>query len=153
MSIPLPDSGYRYRDLVLHDGAPIGHRMLGKQKIFTYACLALLQTSPYATWVAELEFSSAIEADAAIKQLAQLAAERKMSVEDWRTSVQGVCQACTEGRPHLPHDRNHAAKVAPNKRRLGIAARSADKVQRLIEQLPSSAAVRKLELGLAANGS
>src|ERR1700704_3259825 len=53
-SVPLPESGRRWRDLVLHDGVPNGYRKLGEQEVPVFDEIELLAASPFSTFVAQV---------------------------------------------------------------------------------------------------
>jgi tetratricopeptide (TPR) repeat protein len=97
-NVPLPESGHRYGDLLLHDGAPNGTRQWRGQEAPVFDALALLQPSSYATYAVQLRATN--EAD--ILALAELAEERELGVEDWDT-IRSICRACSTGSP-APHD-------------------------------------------------
>ncbi len=93
-NIPLPASGYRYGDLLLHDGAPNGTRILRGQEVLVFDALQLLHGSAYTTYIIQIQVGS--EADA--QALAQLVIEQEMEIEDWET-IRQLCKACNEGNP------------------------------------------------------
>jgi tetratricopeptide (TPR) repeat protein len=127
LNIPFPESGFRWKDVVLNDGAPNGYRMLEDQEVPVFDCLALLERSAFSTFVAEVEMASAGDAD----QLAELAASCGLAAEDWSTSVEVLCKACSEGRPHARHD--HAAPDVKGPHRIAIAARCMEDVRKLVD--------------------
>jgi tetratricopeptide (TPR) repeat protein len=132
-SIPLPESGFRFADIVLNDGAPKGYRKLGEHDVPVFDCLGLLEASVFSTWVAEVELH-ALESDAgptAIDRLIELAEKHACAAEDWSTSIASACRACDEGRPHPEHDR--AASTSAGPRRVAIAARSAEQARTLLD--------------------
>jgi len=55
ISVPLPDSGHRWGDLVLHDGAANGYRMLRGQKVPVFDELVCLRRSAFVTFIVELQ--------------------------------------------------------------------------------------------------
>jgi hypothetical protein len=117
-NVPLPESGHRYHDLVLHDGAPTGYREVDGRKVPVFDALALLQASTHAT------FRVAVEAPAEgdIDALQEALTDADMAGEDWTASVRHVCEACSHGTPH------EHAPVTPGvwlrSRDLGVAAES-----------------------------
>jgi tetratricopeptide (TPR) repeat protein len=127
-SVPLPESGFRFDDLVLNDGAPNGYRELDGEEVPVFDCLALLEASPYGTWLAEIELGDARHAEPAIERLMELALDRSLAAEDWTTSIQLLCKDCSEGRPHHEHK---TAATAPE-HRVGIAARTSEEARRLV---------------------
>lgn len=126
-SIPFPESGFRWGDLVLNDGAPTGYRMLGEQEVPVFDCLGMLKSSPFSTFVAQIERPGQGEAAGG---LAELAAARGLAAEDWTTSVAVLCKACSEGRPHGRHD--HSPGAATGAHRVAIAARGIHEAERLL---------------------
>ena len=54
-SVPLSDSGFRWGDIILNDGAPAGYRKLGEIEVAVFNCLALLQSSLYSTYIAMVD--------------------------------------------------------------------------------------------------
>ncbi len=93
-SVPLPNSGHRFGDLLLHDGAPNGYRELDGQDIPVFDALQLLTPSGYATFEVKVEADSAHALDA----LFELAAKHQMGIEDWNT-IRRLCHECSTGRP------------------------------------------------------
>jgi hypothetical protein len=131
-NIPLPRSGFRWRDVVLNDGAANGYRSLDGRDVPVFDCLGLLQASRYSTCLAEVEASAA-----EIEALAALAEQRDLATEDWTTSLRFVCRACSEGRPHAEHDRD--AQPIPGAHRVAIAAPALDMASRLLDDWRSQA--------------
>ena len=105
-SIPFPESGHRWKDVVLNDGAPNGYRQYKGQELPVFDALELLERSPFGTYVAHVKMPDRRDY---LVQLAERAADLEGSAEDWSTSVRIICKACSEGRPHEVHD----TKAAP----------------------------------------
>jgi tetratricopeptide (TPR) repeat protein len=118
-SIPFPESKHRWRDVVLNDGAPKGYREYEGQEVPVLDALALLEPSPFGTFVAEIAMPNKPKY---IEELAELAADLGSSAEDWSTSVRLICKACSEGRPHGSHDTEAARPAGVHV--IGIAARN-----------------------------
>lgn len=115
VSIPLPESEHRFRDVVLNDGAPVGYRKYQGQEVPVFNALQRLEVSPYGTYLVEVETPDAGTLD----QLGKLAVARQMAVEDWTTGIHFICKACSEGRPHDHHD--HEQALPQNVHRIAIA--------------------------------
>ncbi len=150
-SIPLPDSGFRCGDVVLNDGAATGQRKLNGQDVPVFNCLALLRASQLSTWVAKVDLSAAAPGSDAVDLLEELARECELFVEDWSTSLQMLCKACSEGTAHTEH--THALAEPGPHRRIAIAAADARQTERLLEAWRARAgdvAVLELELVLDA---
>jgi tetratricopeptide (TPR) repeat protein len=126
-SIPLPESGRRYGDLLLHDGAPTGYRKLGEKEVPVFDELELLAPSALSTF----EVSVVAPNPKATGELIDAFEAAGMSAEDWTASVRILCKACSEGRPHTHgHDDDDARWT--NERRFGIAALDAPGVERVL---------------------
>lgn len=83
--------------------------------------------------------------------LERLALERDLAAEDWSTSIQILCKACSEGKPHSGHE--HPKDEPGRHRRVAIAAPDAAQAQLLLEDWRSQAGdivVREFDLALDA---
>jgi len=127
LSIPLPESGHCWQDVVLNDGEPVGYRQYRGQERPVFNALALLERSPFGTYVARV----AMPKDrASITRLSEIAAECGGAAEDWSASVRMICKACSEGRPHERHDTELPADGA---HLIGIAARSREHASEILQ--------------------
>jgi tetratricopeptide (TPR) repeat protein len=143
-NIPLPESGFRFHDVVLHDGAANGYRKLGDRECPVFDCLLLLEPSAFTTYVALIQPGDQHNWDAAMTRLSDHALDRKMTAEDWTSSVAFICQACSTGRPHEQHEHVPAANEGPH--RVAIAAPDEHHARTLIaEWLPHSTGAGLLE--------
>ncbi|ONI68618.1 hypothetical protein BWI15_37180 [Kribbella sp. ALI-6-A] len=115
-SVPLPASGHRFGDVVLHDGEPKGTRRLGDQEVAVFDQLARLEDSGLPTWQAQVLNANPSDLDA----LADLAASRGLGVDDW-SSIRLMCADCSHGSPG--HDHPPAATEATV---LGLAGAERD---------------------------
>jgi len=135
-SVPLPESDRRWRDLVLHDGAPNGYRKLGDREVPVFDEIQLLASSPFSTFVAHVSCADPRAVKALLERLDQI---EDIRAEDWTANVRYLCLACSEGRPHEHHDDHGASeKEWRPERRLGIAARKVERVQAALEAWSSS---------------
>ncbi|GER15741.1 tetratricopeptide repeat protein [Variovorax boronicumulans] len=119
-NVPTPASGHRYGDLVLHDGAANGYRRRGEREVPVFDALALIAPSDHATYEVFVEEVQAEAIDALVRRFE----EAGLSAENWTSSMQVLCKACSEGRPDDQH--NHAPGEPPAAEgpwHLGIAAR------------------------------
>lgn len=130
-NVPTPACGRRYGDLVLHDGAPMGYRMLCGRERAVFNELAVIEPSAYSTFEVEVAGVSQQEVDALI----ELADRQDITVENWSTNFRVLCKACSEGRPHddREHDHGPAANTDGEGFRLGIAARSRSKLEAMLK--------------------
>jgi hypothetical protein len=115
VSVPFPESGRRYEDVVLHDGEPRGERLSRGRKVSVFDELALLQPSSYETWRLELMAPTFADLDAAASGLVAANA----CVDDW-TEARVLCAKCSLGSE--PHE-HEPREVWTPQRRLGVAVR------------------------------
>lgn len=80
--------------------------------------------------------------------LEELALKRDLAAEDWSTSLQILCKACSEGKPYSGHEHPN---VEPGRhRRVAIAAPNAAQAQLLLEDWRSQVGdITVLEFDLA----
>jgi len=119
-NIPMPSSGYRCGDIVLHDGAAVGYRMLGDRECAVFNVLELFEPSRLATFELLVDLPTQSETERLLESF--LTAE--LDVEDWTASFRVLCRQCSEGRPHDQHDQHAIANdgMWQVRRRIGIAA-------------------------------
>lgn len=97
-NIPYPESGFRYKDIVLHDGAPAGKRMVSGREYSVFNVLGLFQASAFRTWTWEPDD------DRHIKAVEEAIAAAGGHLEIWTRSVRILCKKCSEGAVHDEHD-------------------------------------------------
>ncbi len=112
-SIPFPEHGFRWGDIVLHDGAPNGERVAGGRTYRVFDVFERWSPSEIATLIADTECGSDDDASA----LVGLFEEHHFAAEDWTTSVRSLCRACSTGRPA----HRHSTAREGNARSFGIA--------------------------------
>ncbi|GAB3815878.1 tetratricopeptide repeat protein [Kribbella italica] len=117
-SVPLPASGHRFRDVLLHDGEPKGTRRLGEQEVAVFDQLARLESSDLPTWQAQILGTGPTDLDA----LADLIGPRDLGLDDW-SSIRLMCADCSHGSPGTAHTHTPAATDATI---LGLAGSEAD---------------------------
>lgn len=131
-NVPLPESGYFYDDVVLHDGAPRGSRMLNDREVPVFDALERLVRSEYHTYILDLPGSSESQRAA----LSDVAADRGTWAEDWSRSLTFLCRNCSLGLPHGSHD----SELSGERPDLAVAAaaRNEEELTELIENWRSS---------------
>ncbi|WP_181766812.1 tetratricopeptide repeat protein [Streptomyces albidus (ex Kaewkla and Franco 2022)] len=98
-SIPLPSSGRRWGEVVLHDGVPHGERTTSAGPSYpVFDEIELWAPSPVPTWVVLLQAATEADRDA----LERLASDAGFAAEDWSSSVRLLCRTCSESR--MPSD-------------------------------------------------
>jgi tetratricopeptide (TPR) repeat protein len=123
-NIPFVESGHRYGDVVLHDGAPNGHRLSQGQEVPVFDELELLMPSEFGTYTITLENTDEVST----KELIFIFLTQDLSAENWETNIRWIGQACSEGKPYdlatgeHSHDEHTAASM--NLVTLAVAATS-----------------------------
>jgi hypothetical protein len=127
LNVPLPESGYRCGDIVLHDGASTGERLLNGVTVPVFNALACLKTSDFRTYTAFVRCGGPDE----LAPLAAATAPGVIAIEDWTDSLQQLCLRCSYGSPHRhaeeateEHSVEMADTVFATERSIGIAAQS-----------------------------
>jgi len=140
-NIPWPNSGFHYGDIVLHDGAPVGSRLHHDRQYGVFNVLELFERSPFSTIEAEIEIAH----DAALAVLEVSLVEQACAMEDWTENVRPICRQCSEG---LPHE-HHVIEDQPlfrARRRIGIAARSMQAIEDVLNEWASAEGARILSI-------
>lgn len=140
LSVPLPDSGFRFGDVVLHDGAAVGYRMLGESKKPVFNVLELFAKSTNSTYVAVVESRD----QSTLEQALQVAADHNVEAEDWTTNFQVLCRQCSEGLPHEKHDAEVRAEWQ-SRHRIGLATADPSSVEVLLASWSSLAGFEVVE--------
>jgi hypothetical protein len=120
INIPTGATGFRFGDVVLHDGAPAGYRLnsYGKERA-VFNVLELFEASRLITYEADIEAES-LES---LQQLESVCDSAGIQIEDWTANLENLCKACSEGRPHEGHDQEMKELQAwATTRRIGFAA-------------------------------
>jgi tetratricopeptide (TPR) repeat protein len=139
-NIPMPASGRRYGDLLLHDGAPNGYRKLGDREAPVFDELALIAPSTMHTYSVPVRAPS-------MKAITELVRELDAAgtpAEDWTSSVRRLCKACSEGRPGDKHEHANDPSEWRSDRTLGVAAESASAIVSTLGQWARGRGVRRL---------
>ena len=119
VSVPLPGSGHRHGDVVLHDGDTQGTRRLGDEEVGVFNEIELWARSPRPT------LSLVVTATAGdAEQLVDALDAAGLAGEDWTTNVRMLCAACSNGSPG-GHDHPGRAAV-DGERTIGISGRPDD---------------------------
>jgi hypothetical protein len=115
-SIPFPQSGHRWHDIVLHDGAPRGERRVEGRVYDVFDELERWAVSEIPT----LRCDARCVADDDSTALVDAFEEACFAAEDWTANVRSICKACSEGAPDETHV--HSVDELPDVRAFGIAA-------------------------------
>ena len=92
-SVPLPDSGFRYGDIVLHDGEPQGSRVAGGREYPVFDTILRWRASPVSTVEVVVEAAGDV-----VEALIDRLGSSGVHAENWTESVTFSCKACSLGR-------------------------------------------------------
>jgi tetratricopeptide (TPR) repeat protein len=106
LSVPTPESGHRWGDLVLHDVVPRGERMLNGQAVAVFDELERMDPSSVPTFSADLIWPEPADADA----LVALLDDRGLGGENWTESIHPICKECSLAPAHV-HEGEDRAEV------------------------------------------
>lgn len=139
LNVPLPESGHRHGDIVLHDGASTGQRHDGHGTVHVFNELARLQPSEFRTFVVFVDCPAPDDARA----LLDAGAPGIGHAEDWTESIRYHCLRCSYGAPHRHGDEDSGAWRV--ERNVGIAAQSRHSVDRLLRDWAAGGAGRRVD--------
>lgn len=134
MNVPLPESGHRLFDVVLHDGARTGERRLGDRTVPVFNALATLEPSDHRTFVVFVRSPSPDD----LQPLLDASLPGIGYVEDWTRSIVSLCLRCSYGVAHVgDNGPDHDPDAAANddwqiERNLGIGAQGKAAIERLL---------------------
>jgi hypothetical protein len=141
LNVPLPESGHRLFDIVLHDGAKTGERAIENGVVPVFNALARLAPSDYRTYVAFVSCDSPAD----IEALENATLPGIGYVEDWTGSIVHYCLRCSYGAPHR-HDRDaDEEREWDTDRNLGIGSQSKAAVTRLLQEWASRGPGRQVD--------
>lgn len=98
VNVPLPASGHRFGDVVLHDGEPRGSRRWGDTEVPVFDELERLEDSGVPTW--QGEFVGVRPHDGVA--LSELADSLGLGVDEW-SGIRLLCSECSHGSPEDAH--------------------------------------------------
>lgn len=124
-NIPLPESGFRYQDIVLNDGAPVGSRIDHGREYPVFNVLELFEPSPWSTYRAVIHATHET-----LLTLEELAKNFGLGYEDWTSSIRMLCSACSEGTPH-EHTEQDIEWIP--QRRIGLTAKERNQIDQLLQ--------------------
>lgn len=149
-SIPLPESGHCHGDVVLHDGEPLGYRILGERKVTVFNALALLKPSELSTYKAVVFAETQSDLDALEESLTS----QDIVSENWATETQILCKACSEGTPHShPAPERVPLEFGPGEYSFGIAAKEQSLFEYLISDWASKPCRKLVSLELVVDAN
>ena len=127
LSVPLPESGHRFHDIVLNDGAPNGTRVDSNgREIPVFDELSVWEKSKYSTYQAHIQ----IPDSGLIDSLVGLCDRHELGIEDWST-VRFICKKCSEGSPG-PHE--HERDPDESRKTLAFGAKNYDSLMMVLTE-------------------
>ena len=141
LNVPLPESGHRLFDIVLHDGAKTGERRIEGGVVPVFNGLARLAPSDYRTYVAFVRCDSPAD----IEDLRNATLPGIGYTEDWTGSISHYCLRCSYGTPHRHEDGATESLDWESERNLGIGSQSKAAVSRLLKEWVSRGPGRYVE--------
>lgn len=128
LNIPFANSGHRYHDIVLNDGAPQGYRISDGKEYPVFNELELITRSTYKTYSCKI----ATDKQSDVDKLEEICKSFNVEMENWSTA-RLLCKQCSEGIPHEHHDNDLKTSAAENKH-IGFAAKNEDDVNDTLTQ-------------------
>ncbi|MEM1215149.1 MAG: tetratricopeptide repeat protein [Bacteroidota bacterium] len=86
LSIPHPDSGFHYGDLVMYERKPIGHHIVDQRRVPVYAEFGHFKRSPYQTFSCLVHHVT----EKQILQLEQMCYSARLGFEVWSNAARGM---------------------------------------------------------------
>jgi tetratricopeptide (TPR) repeat protein len=140
LNVPLPESGHRFGDIVLHDGARTGGRLDGEHEVPVFNELQRLVPSSFQTYVAFV----GCERREDLEALRKTTGPGIGHSEDWTDGIVYYCMRCSYSTPHR-HDTAMDHDGWQPDRNLGIAAQSRLAVEKLLHNWASAAPGRRID--------
>lgn len=128
-NIPFKKSGFKYGDVVLNDGAAVGHRVYNGTEYPVFNVLELISSSEYQTHKLDVM----IRSDDDLEELKKAIFKAGHEIEDWTKNTQYLCKQCSEGTPHEKHDHELENEWSAE-RTLAIATTDLNDVRSIVEQ-------------------
>ncbi|WP_229051454.1 hypothetical protein [Aeromicrobium sp. Leaf350] len=113
VSVPMPESGHRFGDVLLHDGEPKGSRRLGGAEVSVFDEIERLESSGTSTWQVAVENAGQADWDA----VGEIAYRHEVGADDW-SSMRMLCSDCSHGPSDPAH---HHPPAVSDTLRLGLA--------------------------------
>jgi len=147
LSVPLPESGHRFHDIVLNDGASEGTRIdQNGREVPVFNELSLWEVSEYSTYSVRMHVPDAKSQE----YLVALCDAHEMGVEDWST-LRFICAKCSRGNPGPHHC--EAKPLSDDTRRFGFGAKRKEELTAVLQgwtEASGSADFQEPQLLLAA---
>jgi len=127
-NVPLQESGHRYNDLLLIDGAPTGKRIFEGVEYSVFDELEIIEESNYRTY----SIGVSVEHTDDITDLKDMCYKLGYGFENWTKSIRILCKQCSEGLPHETHDTE--LENEENEYNLAIATNTHEELEEVLEE-------------------
>jgi hypothetical protein len=130
LNVPFPESGYRFGDVVLNDGARTGERRYGDVIVPVLNALTLLERSMFETFSVFIQTPSS----EALTELLASTSDSIPFIEDWTKSVRVICRRCSYGvaHQHATEHKHVESSDSDTERNVGFAAASREVVEQAL---------------------
>lgn len=135
-NIPLPESGRRFGEIVLNDGAPNGTRIHNGREYSVFDELELIKASAHQTFELECDTNDRSK----FEKLAEACFDAGFGIEDWST-LNLICHACSTGTAHEEHDSRPSSEI-----RIALAADDPAKLHQILDDWSRDQNVEIVEL-------
>lgn len=129
LSVPTPGCGVAFRDILLIDSIPVGHRVAGKNRIPVYEVLEPLKRNHYHSLQLWLPDAGAKELDI----LASLCEASGLGFDHWSAASWQLSGTAPNGTAEY-HGYPGASEPASGPCQIGLAARHPDQARELLRQ-------------------
>jgi hypothetical protein len=147
LNVPLPESGHRFHDIILNDGASKGTQIDEHgMEVPVFDELAIWEVSEYSTF----HVGPQIPGEPAEESLINMCRTHQLGVEDW-TTIRFICSKCSRGNPG-PHECD-TKPLENGSRGFGFAAKEREELSSGLQEWASDNAgadFGNLELVLSA---
>lgn len=126
-NVPLPESGHRWGDIVVHDVVPRGERQWWGKTWGVFDELIRMEEGDFRTLECVLEVPAEDDREA----LHALFPVPDFGAEDWTSSVRWLCESCSLGSPHEHTGSGGITPVWLTTRRYGFAGSEPEILRRL----------------------
>ncbi|RRD50345.1 hypothetical protein [Arachnia propionica] len=129
VSVPYPQYGHLYGDIVLHDGASLGVARVGQRELMVFNELQRLTPSTSQTFIAEVTCDDPGQFQELLDALSELG-----EAEDW-TQRKWICSSCARGDQEgvqEPHEHDESELEWAPDREVAVAAENYDAVTQVL---------------------
>lgn len=129
VNVPLPESGHRFGDVILHDGDSVGKRRLGDSERPVFNEIEVFEPGPHATLTTVIDEPSPGD----LQVVQDRFDERGYALEQWTHNIGPLCKACSENNDTALHDHSTDGEPLDGTVTLGVAA-PADEALALLDE-------------------